>query len=106
MTPRPLSAEHQSVRETLIGDAIAAGKFPESRAQFWRDQFDTDPEATKHWLARLEPLPNLAATAPRPTAAQPEAGTYDQSWLAPGERERITAAASTQRSRLAMHARD
>jgi hypothetical protein len=106
MTSRTLSAEHRSVRDTLIQAAVDAGKFPESRAAYWRNQFDANPEDTKHWLARLQPVPDLAAAPPRTPAAEPEPATYDQAWLAPTERQRITAAQSGDRPPLATHARD
>lgn len=89
------SAEHMAVRDTLIAEAVKAGKFLPSRIQHYQRLFDADPEGTKVVLAALAPVPGIAATATSPSNS--EAMDYDQSWLTPMERARVSNARSGQR---------
>jgi hypothetical protein len=84
------TAEHISVRDTLINEAVNAGKIMRSRSQFWSAQYDADPAGTKAVLAKLQAAPGIAATSGAPpTQADTE---YDPRWLTPGECRRVTAA--------------
>jgi hypothetical protein len=84
------SAEHISVRDTLINEAIRAGKIMPSRSQFWSAQYDADPAGTKAALASLASAPGIAAASgAAPTHEDVE---YDPRWLTQGERRRINAA--------------
>jgi len=101
------SAEHQSVRDTLIGEAIQAGKLLPSRTQYWQEQYNADPEGTKALLARLAPAPGIAAASGSPTTTTNLVDSeYDPAWLTPAERNRITAAASGDSRPTAHHLHD
>lgn len=89
------SAEHAALRDTLVADAVKAGKILPSRTQYWQQQFDANPEGTKAVLAQLTPVPGIAATSGASAPADPT--QYDQSWLTPSERARVTNAQSGQR---------
>jgi hypothetical protein len=98
------SAEHLSVRDTLIGEAVRAGKILASRTQHYQRLYDADPELTKHVLAQLQPAPGIAAASGAPpTQADSD---YDPAWLTPAERNRITAASSGQQHAIAHHLHD
>lgn len=51
-------------RDQLIGAAIQAGKFPESRRAHWQAVYDADPTGTEQTLALL--APGLIPTNPQP----------------------------------------
>jgi hypothetical protein len=97
MTIPKYSAEHQSVRDTLIHEAIKAGKLLPSRYQCWAAQFDADPEGTKVVLARLAPVLVQAGKQAMSGAGIESSSDYDQTWLSPSERARLGIAQGGQR---------
>lgn len=97
------SAEHQSVRDTLLGEAVRAGKILPSRTQYWSQQFDADPEGTKAILAQLASAPGIAANAQGAAPTSPADVDYDQRWLTPAERARVQSGGN---HRLVTHGQD
>ena len=53
--------------EQLIAGAVQANKFSASRADYWRGQFERNPERTRTIIESLQPMPPLhAASGARP----------------------------------------
>jgi hypothetical protein len=51
---------------SVIDEAIAAGKFPESRRRHYERLLARDPERTRRLIASLQPVPGLDALATEP----------------------------------------
>jgi hypothetical protein len=51
-------------KEHVINEAVRAGKFGESRREFWSSEYDRDPAGTERTLAAL--VPATAGTEPYP----------------------------------------
>jgi hypothetical protein len=49
--------------ESHLRNAVAAGKFPESRKPVYRAMFDRDPDGTLRLIESLEPVALFAATS-------------------------------------------
>lgn len=72
---QPASAEG----EQLISDAVAAGKFPEHRADYYRRRYARDPISTADYIGRLAAVP--------PRQISPELALYEQAQAAAGSTE-------------------
>ncbi len=81
-------------RDSYINAAVKAGKFPKARKEHWAAAWDKDREGTKEAIDSLAtgliPVAEQGQSPSDVTASQ-EAG-YDEAWLSPQERNRISAA--------------
>ena len=48
-----MPSNHELRRDHVIGQAVAAGKFAESRSAHWQQEYDRDPARTEQVLAAL-----------------------------------------------------
>lgn len=65
-----MHSDYELRREHVINEAIASGKFGESRRAFWTQQYDADPAGTERTLASL--VPALEESPPYPPELFPE----------------------------------
>jgi hypothetical protein len=92
-----------NLRDLVIGTAIRAGKFPETRRAFYERMWEADATETAAMIARLTPAhdPLRATSVDRPAPAPPGGGApvaandangYEPAWLTDAERRALDAA--------------
>jgi hypothetical protein len=93
-------SDAERVRESVLDDAVKAGKFSAERRPFYRRNYDADPKGTRALIAAMAPIPLPEPEAgadddaypadwfpevavPRPPAPSPTAGqpAYPAHWL-------------------------
>lgn len=60
-----MSDNHALRRDYVIGEAVRAGKFSESRAAYWSAEYDRDPAGTEATIASLASLTEGPQPYPR-----------------------------------------
>jgi hypothetical protein len=80
-----------SLRDKVIGSAITAGKFPESRRGFYGRLWNEDPTEAAVVIAQLTPA-RSSAPAGRATPAAEPSDAHEEHWLTDSECQRIARA--------------
>jgi hypothetical protein len=89
-THQRYTAEHIAVRDTLIFEAVKAGKILASRTQYYQQLYDADPQNTRVVLANLAPVLGKQTTSGGTSTRD----DYEPSWLTARERARVANARS------------